>query len=100
MEYLLRTNISDYDNHWNSQYYHCRPDIIHYNAILKVENLKADFKKHFKRDLYTDRWSSSDDVTKKYFQSLNKEEFTKLILKYHADFVFFGYYHDQKAYQH
>ena len=93
IKHLLRTPLETFDDHWIPQYYHCQPNLIRYNAVLKVESLEEDLKKHFRKfvKMKLEKKLNSDSLVTTYFKDIKPGDVNKLYNIYKDDFNFFQY---------
>lgn len=95
---------SHLDEHWTPAYYHCGVCDIHYDAVIKFENLNTEepllerylgiqnqvsFRRENENKVSQEL--SEEEVTKIYFESLSNEDVQRLYKLYEAEFLFFGY---------
>jgi len=93
IKHLLKTPLETFDDHWIPQYYHCQPNLILYNAVLKVESLSKDLKKHFGKlvNMKLEKKLNSDSLVTTYFKDIEPGDIDKLYKVYQDDFIFFQY---------
>ena len=93
IKHLLKTPLETFDDHWIPQYYHCQPNLIRYNAVLKVESLAKDFMKHFGKlvKMKLEKKFNSDSLVTIYFKDIEPGDIHKLYNIYQDDFNFFHY---------
>mgnify|MGYP001162951689 CR=1 FL=1 len=70
-----------------------QPNLIPYNAVLKVESLAKDLKKHFGKlvSMKLGKKLNSDSLLTTYFKDIEPGDINKLYNIYHDDFNFFHY---------
>ncbi|KAK4318721.1 hypothetical protein Pmani_010293 [Petrolisthes manimaculis] len=103
VQYLLDTDVEEYDEHWRPISLLCTPCHVRYDVIAKMETLgrDSDFILYH-RGLagvthieWSHRTSSSDhstsDLATSYFNKLTPSEIKRLYHKYLMDFLMFEY---------
>lgn len=102
IQYLLDTDVEEYDEHWKPIFLLCTPCHIRYDIIAKLETLArdADFilyhrglsdTIHMEWSHKTDQIQRTSDVAKTYFSQLTLSEVKQLYYKYITDFLMFEY---------
>ena len=93
IQHLLKTPLNTFDDHWIPQYYHCQPNLIPFNAVLKVESLAKDLKKHFGKlvKMKLEKKLNSDSLVTTYFKDIEPGDINKLYNVYQDDFNSFQY---------
>ena len=102
VQYLLDTDVEQYDEHWRPIFLLCTPCHVRFDIIAKMETLKDDSKfvlSH--RDLSekvkiewshkTNSQQTTSEIAEEYFSQLTKSEVKQLYLKYLLDFIMFEY---------
>ena len=102
--WLLVIPPKKYDVHWNRYSDHCSPCSIHYDTVIKMDNLSKEEEvtmmcqlglKHLNVSLphlqETSGGSTDFHVTCQYFQQLVPEQVKALYAIYHTDFEMFHY---------
>ena len=90
LDFLVGVPVEEFDDHWIPQSFHCRPDLISYDAILKVENLRQDFFTHFGKRL-NGKIPKSNSQFHHYYDSIPPRTMKKLLKIYQKDFKMFNY---------
>lgn len=85
VNYLLKTSIQDWDDHWIPQFTHCRPDLINYDFMLRVDHLQDDFLQYFGIILEAED-SVSESLISEYLAQLNNQTVDQLMKTYKRDF--------------
>ena len=99
---MLNIDIVDHsDDHWIPYYLYCTPCLLNYDIIAKVETMLRDqvyvIKVAGLQGLIKPRWQhktyheKGEDISKRYFSQLSKEEVKKLYELYQLDFELFDY---------
>ncbi|KAL7644196.1 UNVERIFIED_CONTAM: hypothetical protein RMT77_005022 [Armadillidium vulgare] len=111
VEYLVNTPIQNYDLHWMPYYAVCHICFIPYRFIVRVEHFEEDIKslnnflllnltKKFLHKTKLRRESINDErifsfkneeIERKYFSKISKQNLEKLYQIYFLDFLFFNY---------
>ena len=102
IQYLLDTDVEEYDEHWRPIFLLCTPCHIRYDIIAKVETLSKDAEFIlYHRGLSstvsvewshkTDQTKKTSDVLKSYYSQLTSSEIKQLYYKYLPDFLMFEY---------
>lgn len=102
IQYLLDTDVEEYDEHWRPISLLCTPCHIKYDVIAKMETLSkdADFilyhrgladNVHIEWSHKTDQLQKTSDVARTYFSQLTSSEVKQLYHKYLLDFLMFEY---------
>ncbi|KAK7086393.1 hypothetical protein SK128_021996 [Halocaridina rubra] len=102
IQYLLDTDVEEYDEHWRPIFLLCTPCHIRYDIIAKMETLSrdADFilyhrglsdTVHVEWSHRTDQSKKTSDVVKSYYSQLTSSEVKQLYYKYLPDFLMFEY---------
>lgn len=111
IEYILDTDIIDYNIHWKQQSHICKICLIEHDFVLKHENFNVEYQAmitHLKNadKLPLDfqmRWENkgrpdnldSKAITKKYMNKIPLEKVHALYMIYFDDFYFLGYTVDE-----
>lgn len=90
VHYLMKTPVEEYDDHWIPQFDHCRPDVIKYDQIVKVENLAELKLTDFQRFL-AKKSLKSDQLMQEYLGQLSPKDVANLVKIYAKDFEAFHY---------
>ncbi|XP_042205527.1 carbohydrate sulfotransferase 11-like [Homarus americanus] len=102
IQYLLDSDVEEYDEHWRPIFLLCTPCHIKYDVIAKMETLSqdADFilyhrgladEVHIEWTHKTDQTKRTSDVAKTYFSQLTSSEVKQLYYKFILDFLLFEY---------
>ncbi|XP_069180830.1 carbohydrate sulfotransferase 11 isoform X2 [Procambarus clarkii] len=102
IQYLLDTDVEEYDEHWRPISLLCTPCHIRYDIIAKMETLSNDAEfilyhrglssaVHMEWSHKTDQTKRTSDVAKTYFSQLTSSEVKQLYYKYIIDFLMFEY---------
>nr|CAD7404804.1 unnamed protein product [Timema poppensis] len=101
VRYLTDMDIVLYsDDHWIPYYLYCTPCLLKYDIIAKVESLLRDqvyvIRSAGLQEQVRPRWrhktkEESNEIAKRYFSQLTKEQVLKLYEKYKVDFELFDY---------
>ena len=102
VQYLLDTDVEDYDEHWRPISLLCTPCHVKYDIIAKMETLSQDSnfilyhrgvadKVKIQWSHRTDQTYKTSDVAKKYYSQLTLTEMKQLYYKYLMDFLMFNY---------
>ena len=83
-------NPEDLDSHWVPWSQHCRPDLVKFDFLIKVENLREDFKRYFDEDIDFRTKTSKLEVLK-FWNTLNTEQKKGLKKLYWKDFQLLNY---------
>jgi len=100
IDYLLRTKIEEYNDHWRPYWLHCNVCRLDYDVFVKFETISEDTsvieelsglgneKLVFP---WTNRMNGGSNKTLEYFQPLGRERMWKLFKIYQVDFEMFDY---------
>ena len=103
IDYLLRTPLEEFNDHWVPYYLHCHLCEIEYDVIGKMETIKEDIDFITEQSglasynitlPWTNKKSSAkakENVTLEYFKQLSKSQIEKLYKLYLPDFEMFDY---------
>ena len=73
---------------------HCRPDLIQYDPILKVEHLNQDWAKVFGGAVFEEPEHepvTDDNEIRKHFSHVTHDQVRQLVKIYQKDFSIFNY---------
>lgn len=102
IQYLLDTDVEEYDEHWRPIFLLCTPCHVRFDIIAKMETLSrdADFILYHRGlsntvnvewSHRTDQSQKTSDVVKSYYSQLTSSEVKQLYYKYLPDFLMFEY---------
>ena len=100
VNYLLRTPVDQYNDHWVPYWLHCHLCEIEYDVIAKMETITEDTDFIATRSGLTNYnislpWAnkrrSKDDLTSEYINQLSSSQVEKLYEIYQPDFEMFDY---------
>ncbi|XP_066971737.1 carbohydrate sulfotransferase 11-like [Macrobrachium rosenbergii] len=102
IQYLLDTDVEEYDEHWKPIFLLCTPCHIRYDVIAKMETLAKDAEfilyhrglsgtVNIEWSHKTDQSKKTTDVLKSYYSQLTSSEIKQLYYKYLPDFLMFEY---------
>ena len=89
VNFILK-NPEDLDSHWVPWSQHCRPDLVKFDFLIKVENLREDFKRYFDEDIDF-RVNTSKLEVLKFWDTLNTKQKKGLKKLYWKDFQLLNY---------
>ncbi len=108
VEYLIDTDVSQFNEHWYPVYLMCLPCRYNYSVVSSVETLasdSADILRHLSKIITKTNKSSlprlhaakgetpnkTQNKAEHYFSQITKQQVKKLYDKYFFDFELFGY---------
>jgi len=97
VKYLLKTNIQQYDEHWQPIGLRCRVCQLSYTHILHYESLAKEWPQYISDIGISEQiglpWQNKGDGEdlKKYFEKISEEDKLQLFHKFVTDFTMFGY---------
>lgn len=102
VQYLLDTDVEEYDEHWRPMFLLCTPCHVKYDIIAKMETLTQDSdfilyhrgladKVQIHWSHRTDQTHKTSDVAERYYSQLTSTEVKQLYYKYLMDFLMFEY---------
>ncbi|XP_050695185.1 carbohydrate sulfotransferase 13-like [Eriocheir sinensis] len=102
VQYLLDTDVEEYDEHWRPMFLLCTPCHVKYDIIAKMETLTQDSdfilfhrgladKVQIQWSHRTDLAHKTSDVAERYYSQLTSTEVKQLYYKYLMDFLMFEY---------
>ncbi|XP_021965269.1 carbohydrate sulfotransferase 8 isoform X2 [Folsomia candida] len=100
VQYLLKTSVARYDEHWMPITRLCSPCKVDYNIVIKMENFAREIRQplnYAKIDVASLGWahktgtSTNRKIINGYFKNLTLTDVKKLYAKYKKDFQLFGY---------
>jgi len=104
VDYLLRTKIGDYNDHWLPYWIHCNFCQQRFNMVGKVETIAEDteyiigltgLSEDNLQFPWANRKNTPSNVSLDYFKTIGAEKTRRLFEIYRVDFEMFGYQVDQ-----
>lgn len=104
VDYLLRTPVDQYNDHWVPYWLHCHLCEIEYDVIGKMETINEDIDFITEKSglaalnvtlPWANRRASKENLSLEYFKQLSQTQVEKLYQIYLPDFQMFGYEADQ-----
>ena len=104
VDYLLRTPVDQYNDHWVPYWLHCHLCEIEYDVIGKMETINEDIDFITEKSglaalnvtlPWANRRASKENLSLEYFKQLTQSQVEKLYQIYLPDFQMFGYEADQ-----
>ena len=89
VNFILR-NPENLDSHWIPWTQHCRPDLVNYDFLFRVETLQKDIKNYFNKEINFHQTTSKEEISE-LMNTLNVEQKTGLKNIYHHDFQVLNY---------
>ena len=87
---FITKNPDNLDSHWIPWTQHCRPDLVNYDFLFRVENLQKNIKDYFKTEIDFHQTTTKEE-TFEMMKTLNAEQKNGLKILYHDDFQGLNY---------